>query len=466
MIVSQCPPEVIERTALRINPSTGDITVLMGIGFPAQGRTIQSRLLEQILFHELPECVKRSLLYASLDAQSLISVANRADDWTFIREQLRPLGLVAFIANGSILPRESGISTLPLMNAVPFISPPTLEVTLNLPHRGPTAGMGVRAGVTLIIGGGYHGKSTLLHALEVSVYPHVAGDGREYCVSDPTAFTLRSEAGRSVKRTDISLFVSNLPGDRDTRSFSTKDASGSTSQAANAIDAMESGVSLLLLDEDTSATNFMVRDELMQRVVHRDKEPITPFIDRVRDLYEQMGISSVIVAGSSGAFFHVADWIIQMDTYRPCDVTEIAKEEAQAFPFAREKIEFVRPVFARYPTADRGDRDRRQLRGGKSYGTNEILVNDEHIEVRYLAQLVDREQAVTLSHLLVYAENRLFNGRLTMTEIVDRLYAEMVERGLWAIVEMRYIPPDLALPRKQEILSCFSRYRKLPIPQE
>jgi predicted ABC-class ATPase len=220
-------------------------------------------------------------------------------------------------------------------HAVAFIAPKSLEITLQLPHRGAVTGMGIRKGITLIVGGGYHGKSTLLQALEVSVYPHIAGDGREYIATDPSAFKLRAEDGRSVKKTDISMFIRNLPNGRDTRAFYTEDASGSTSQAANVIEAIESGTTLFLIDEDTSATNFMVRDELMQRVVHRDKEPITPFIERVRDLYEKKGISSIIVAGSSGAFFHVSDWIIQMDTYVPHDVTELAKKEAVAFPLVQ-----------------------------------------------------------------------------------------------------------------------------------
>ena len=185
-----------------------------------------------------------------------------------------------------------------------------MEVTLMLPHRGPVTGMGIPKGITLIVGGGYHGKSTLLKALELGVYNHIGGDGREYVITDASAMKIRAEDGRSIKKADISMFVNDLPNGRDTVSFYTEDASGSTSQAANVVEAIESGSSLLLIDEDTSATNFMVRDELMQRVVHRDQEPITPFIERARLLYEKYGISSVIVAGSSGSYFHIADYII------------------------------------------------------------------------------------------------------------------------------------------------------------
>ena len=181
----------------------------------------------------------------------------------------------------------------------------------------------------MIVGGGYHGKSTLLKALESGVYPHVAGDGREYVVTDDTAMKIRAEDGRSIRHTDISMFINDLPNGKDTTHFYTEDASGSTSQAANVVEAMEAKAGVMLIDEDTSATNFMIRDELMQRVIHRDMEPITPFIERIRELYEEEGISTVIVAGSSGAYFHIADCIVQMDRYMPKDITQTAKKRSR-----------------------------------------------------------------------------------------------------------------------------------------
>ena len=288
--VSRCGQEILERTALE---------------------------LIKILFDFLPECVLSSFYYKKLNAGALEDVLSLAEDQKYIRDQLPKLNLCAFVADGSVLPRESGVSSRPMRQAVAFHSPDSLKVTLNLPHRGPLSGMGIPKGITLIVGGGYHGKSTLLKALELGVYNHIRGDGREYVITDDTAVKLRAEDGRSIKNTDISLFINNLPNGKDTVSFSTEDASGSTSQAANVIESMEAGTSLFLIDEDTSATNFMIRDELMQRVVHRDHEPITPFIERVRGLYEDHGISSIIVAGSSGAYFQVADHILQMDRYMP-----------------------------------------------------------------------------------------------------------------------------------------------------
>ena len=282
--ISRCGQEVLERTACALDPEHGDLLLRLEVGFPANGRTINARELEKILFDLLPRCVEESLLYRNLDGKRLQEAADLAEDQQDIRRQLPALGLCAFVADGSILPRTSGVSSLPMKQAVPFRSPRELSVTLELPHRGTITGMGIPKGITLIVGGGYHGKSTLLKALELGVYDHIAGDGREYVITDRTAVKIRAEDGRSIRNTDISMFINNLPNGKDTVHFTTEDASGSTSQAAGVVEAMEAGTSLLLMDEDTSATNFMIRDELMQRVIHRDMEPITSMVSTASPL--------------------------------------------------------------------------------------------------------------------------------------------------------------------------------------
>lgn len=248
-----------------------------------------------------------------------------AEDQAEIRRLLREKNLVAFLANGSVLPRKSGISELPMKDCVPFTSPESMRQTLQLPHHGSISGMAIPQGITLIVGGGYHGKSTLLEAIQSGIYNHIAGDGREYVITDDTAVKLRAEDGRCVRNVDISLFINDLPNGKDTTVFSTEDASGSTSQAAAVVESIEAGARLFLIDEDTSATNFMVRDDFMQQVISRKKEPITPFIERVGDLYKKTGVSTIMVAGSSGAFFYVADHILQMDCYHTRDITASVK---------------------------------------------------------------------------------------------------------------------------------------------
>lgn len=353
--VSKCGQEVLERTACEVNPKNGDVKLRFEVGFPANGRTINARELEKIVYEFLPECVEQSLFYKNCDKKRVRSIIDLAEDQQYIRDELEKNDLIAFVANGAILPRESGVSDKPMKGAVRFQSPKEMEVTMKLSHKGEISGMGIRRGITLIVGGGYHGKSTLLKALELGVYNHIQGDGREYVITKDDAMKIRAEDGRSIKKTDISMFINDLPNGKDTRGFYTEDASGSTSQAANVIESMEAGASVMLIDEDTSATNFMIRDELMQRVIHRDMEPITPFIDRILELYQVYGISTVIVAGSSGAYFHIADTIIQMDRYEPKEITKLAKETAKDFP-AMSGMEnpAEKPVFIRCPRQGRG----------------------------------------------------------------------------------------------------------------
>ena len=458
--ISRCGQEVLERTACQLNPNTGEIVLRLEVGFPANGRTINARELEKILFDLLPRCVQSSLFFRNLDQTRLQAIADLAEDQQAIRDMLPQLGLCAFVADGSILPRASGVSSLPMKDAVPFHSPQELSVTLELPHRGKLTGMGIRQGVTLIVGGGYHGKSTLLKALELGVYNHIAGDGREYVITDQSAIKIRSEDGRSICRTDISMFINDLPNGKDTTAFVTEDASGSTSQAANVVEALEAGTSLLLIDEDTSATNFMVRDELMQRVIHRDMEPITPFIDRVRELYTRQGVSTILVAGSSGAYFHVADTILQMDRYVPKDITALAKQEAAAFPASSTPLPFAdTPSFQRCPSPSpefRGDRIKL-----KALGRDGVSINRETIDLRYVEQLRDGEQSAALGYAMVYAQQHLMDGRHTLRQIVAELEALMDQKGLESLCGNRFSVPFLARPRKQELFACFNRHRGL-----
>ncbi|MDE6701968.1 MAG: ABC-ATPase domain-containing protein, partial [Acetatifactor sp.] len=329
LAVSHCGQEVLERTACRVEEK--GITVRFEIGFPANGRSVNAGELAKILFNILPDCVRRSLYYARIDKKALQEAIELCEDQQAVREQLPQLGLCAFLADGAVLPRQSGVSDKPLKDAVAFRSPESLRVTLKLPHRGEVSGMGIRKGITLLVGGGYHGKSTVLQAIQDGVYNHIAGDGRELVITDAGAVKLRAEDGRSIANVDISPFINHLPNGKDTVHFSTEDASGSTSQAAGLMEAVESGSKLLLIDEDTSATNFMIRDRLMQQVVSPGEEPITPFIERVNSLYEDLGISTILVAGSSGSYFHVADTVIQMKEYVPGDITETAKKAAAEF---------------------------------------------------------------------------------------------------------------------------------------
>lgn len=457
--VSRPGQEILERFACAMEEKDGGIVIRLSVGFPANGRTINSRELIRILFDFLPQCVSETFYYGKYDEKSrkeVECVRALAEDQTEIRRQLKLQGLVAFVADGAVLPRESGASDRPMKDAVKFQGPASMEVTMELPNRGTVKGMGIRKGITLIVGGGYHGKSTLLKALEAGVYNHIAGDGRELVITDETAVKSRAEDGRSIRNVDISMFIGDLPNGKDTVSFETEDASGSTSQAAGVVESMEAGAKTLLIDEDTSATNFMIRDALMQRVVLRDQEPIIPFIDRVRELYEKQGVSTVLVAGSSGAYFYVADRIVQMDRYEPVDITKRAKEEAAAWgsheaagvesgkaaDFTGRRI--LLPVKAfREPRVKI-----------KTMGTDAVLIDHDSIDLRLVEQLVDQEQLSALGQLLKYAHLHFVDGKRSLAEVVDLLEKVMDEKGLEAVGAKA-----MARPRRQEIFVVFNRFR-------
>lgn len=464
--VSHCGQEILERTACEITEK--GITARFFIGFPANGRTINATELEKILFDFLPVCVQKAFLYRNINHKELEQTIFLAEDQTYIRSQLAKRNLVAFVADGSILPRESGISSRPMKVSIPFTSPESLRVTMDLPHKGKISGMGIPEGITLIVGGGYHGKSTLLNALELGVYNHISGDGREYVITDDTALKLRSEDGRFIKDVDISLFINDLPNKKDTRCFSTEDASGSTSQAAGIIEGMEAGSKVFLLDEDTSATNFMVRDTFMQEVIAREKEPITPFLERAEDLYKKAGISTILVAGSSGAFFHIADTIIQMDSYHPVDISEKVRALCGKYPLNPVKApEFRFPeshrIMQKQTPAVRShgrNAGRPEQLKIKVHGKDGFLIGKQDVDLRYIEQLIDPEQTTALGLLLKYTIEKLADGTRTIDDIVKYLADQLKHKGLSFLSEGSYIPCGYAMPRIQEIYSCFNRYRR------
>lgn len=476
LTVSHCGQEILSRTACEITEK--GITARFFVGFPANGRTINATELEKIFFDFLPVCIQKSFFYSSLNAKELQNYIELAEDQEFIRQTLPAKNLCAFIADGSILPRESGISSRPMKASVPFTSPDSLRISINLPHKGKITGMGIPKGITLIVGGGYHGKSTLLNALELGVYNHIPGDGREYVITDATAVKLRSEDGRFIKDVDISMFINDLPNKKDTRCFSTLDASGSTSQAAGITESMEAGSHLFLLDEDTSATNFMVRDAFMQQVIQREKEPITPFLERAEDLYKKAGISTILVAGSSGAFFHIADTIIQMDNYVPKDITASVKKLCSQYPLPAVSVtDFQLPHSHRIMSrpAESSKHLRHNSRGNHSdsgaakperlktriSGTDGFSLGRQEIDLRYTEQLIDAEQTAALGLLLKYAVEHLADGRRTLPEIVQFLWKNLSLHGLSFFTENQKISCGYATPRIQEIYACLNRYRGL-----
>ncbi len=456
--------EVLPRTAVLVRDD--GIEVRFVVGLPAAGRRVLGHEAEALLLRDVPAIVKRSVLYASLNKEALRRHVETVEDADFLRRQLGEMDLVAFVADGAILPRRSGVDPRPLREGlvIPFESPESLRVTVTLPNRGPITGMGIPRGITLIVGGGYHGKSTLLSALELGVYNHIPGDGREFVVTDPGAVKIRAEDGRRIEKVNISPFINNLPFGRDTTRFCTDDASGSTSQAANIMEALEAGATVLLVDEDTAATNFMIRDHRMQELVAKEKEPITPFVDKVRQLYTDLGVSTILVMGGSGDYFDVADTVIMMDEYRPHDVTERARAIAQKYRAERtpEGGDHFGEVTHRIPLAESLDpsKGKREVKI-TARGVKTILFGRHEIDLSAVEQLVDPSQLNAIGQALYYARERYMDGRRTLREILDAVERDIAAKGL-DVIDVRPMG-DYAYFRRFELAAAMNRLRTLKV---
>ncbi|GAA4948179.1 ABC-ATPase domain-containing protein [Streptomonospora halophila] len=447
--------EVLDRAACQIRD--GEVLLRLGIEMPGHGRRIDGRTAERELCERLPDMVD-ALRWPALDAAEAAAFADTVEDTCALRDRLPDLGLVAFVADGSVLPRRSGVSDLPMQgSAVPFRSPESMRVSVSLPHAGEVSGLGIAEGITLIVGGGFHGKSTLLHALERGVYDHVPGDGRELVVSRADAVKIRAEEGRQVERTDIGAFVRNLPTGADTSDFSTENASGSTSQAANIAEALEAGSTALLIDEDTTATNLMIRDARMQRLVHGDREPLTPFVDLVRPLRRDHGVSTVLVMGGSGDYFDVADQVVMLDGYRPYDVTDRARELAAE----RTDADFAAPA-ARVIDPRSVDATARGRSRIKRRDMDVLTFGENEIDVRNLAQLVDSGQIIGVGLAMrLLAEGGLLGDDRTLAEALDALEERLEGDGVTALG--RGYAGDYVLPRRYEIAAALNRLRSLRV---
>jgi predicted ABC-class ATPase len=457
--------EILERTSMLI--AGPDLEARFVVGLPARGRRIDGKAAAAMLCEELPKIVRESLYFHSPQHHRLVRHLEVNEDADALRGRLAELGCIGFVADGSVLPRQSGVDDRPMRGegAIPFSSPPSLRITTTLPNRGEITGMGIRSGVSLIAGGGYHGKSTLLSALEYGIYNHVPGDGREYVVTLPRTVKVRAEDGRRIERVDISPFIGTLPFGRGTRDFSTDDASGSTSQAAGIMEALEVGTDALLIDEDTSATNFMIRDHRMQELIAREREPITPFIDKVRQLYTDLGVSSVIVMGGSGDYFDAADTVICMEEYQPHDCTEKARTIAEKYAAERrpEGGEHFGEFLRRVPVGESFDpgKGKRKVKVA-ARGRRTILFGRHLIDLAASEQLVDSSQTRAIGNAIVYA-TRYMDGKRTLEEVIGKVFGDMERGGLDLLVPGPW--GDIAAFRAHELAAAINRLRTVTMRQ-
>jgi predicted ABC-class ATPase len=481
--------EVIERTAGTVTED-GDLVLRMSIELPDRRRKVRTAAITTALLEELPDAVD-ALAWDRIDRDAAGRFVEVVEDAVELRRQLAARGLVAFVADGAVLARRSGVDERPADPAVaiPFVSPDELAVELTAPNRGPVRGMGVGVGVTLIAGGGFHGKTTLLHALRAGVYDHVPDDGRELVVTRRDAVTIRAEDGRRVEHVDVSPFISAVPDPAglvrgggtdgidavtrsDTSCFRSADASGSTSQAAAVVEAIEAGTGLLLIDEDTAATNLMARDRRMEALIGAEDagdgdrgyahEPITPYVDLVRSLAIEHDVSTVLVVGATGDYLEVADRVIQMDAFRARDVTERARwlstvlpgrpPETTSFPAVPHRVVDPASVDAR-----RGGRLRTRV-----LAPDRLQFGEQQLDLGALDQLVDHGQAAGVAAALVQlVEDRHLDGTTTLRQALDSLFAAVDREGLDVLRRGR--PGDLARPRPAEVAGALNRLRSLTV---
>ena len=444
---------VLERTAVLLTDEGVELRFTLHL--PGKGRTILGRQARQLICDQLPERVRDATRSDRLDTDHLERHMARVEDQVALREALAGKDLMGFVGNDAVLPRRSGVDDRPLSDAIRFQAPESLQVTLDTPNAGPISGMGIPRGITLIVGGGFHGKSTLLSALTLSVYDHVPGDGRDQIVADPTAVKIRAEDGRAVHRLDLSPYINHLPYGKKTHAFSTDLASGSTSQAAALKEGLEAGAQSILVDEDTSATNFMIRDRRMQALVAKEKEPITPFVDRIRQLRDELDVSTVLVMGGSGDYFDCADTVIQMQDYQPYNVTE------KAHAIAREQVtgrseEALDSLSRPITRALHCNRLNPEVKPGKrkvqARGADTLIFGRTDVDLRAVEQIADPSQVRAIGALLA----QLSEKDQLLEQPPEHIRA-LLEDDPWQILPKP--DGDLALPRPAEVMAALSRLR-------
>ena len=455
--------EILVRSAATVTDE--QIEIRFQVQLPARGRTIMGHTAAAIFDRDVPDIIMESLDFTPPEAaehlERLRAHVATYEDYQALQSALQERSLVGFVADGAVLPRRSGISELPMGEAVAFETPESLRETIDLPNAGAVSGMALRPGITVIVGGGYHGKSTLLSAIQRGVYAHIPGDGRELVATARTAMKVRAADGRSVTGVDVSPFIAHLPQGADTTSFSTENASGSTSQAASIMEAAELGSELILLDEDTSATNLLIRDSRMRELVHAEKEPITPLVDRIGALAKDRGVSTIMVMGGSGDYLDVADHVLMLDTYRCFDVTEQAAAVVAAQPRERTDEPSFPETSPRVikPIQRKGDRPKTKV-----YGLETIQLDKQRIDVSDLEQIVEVGQNEAIAWALRAILERFANDDdASLATLASKIGSRLESEGLDELTKYgaRQLPAHVSMPRPIDVGAALNRYRGL-----
>lgn len=469
--------EILERSSVNLHETWQDdfstpafnapgpyLELRLRWSLPAFGREIAGRQAARNLNLDLARAIASLDLRESELGAEAWKHCQVTEDHAALQEILVERGWVAFLADGANLARRSGVSQLPLEGGVPLTAPETLAQTVQLPHAGVVRGTAIPAGVTVIAGGGYHGKSTLLNAIARGIYPHIPGDGRELVATVPEAMAVRAADGRAVTGVDLRPFISHLPGrDADPAQFTTANASGSTSQAASIMESLElwgqPAQAALLLDEDTCATNLLIRDQRMRALVSSEREPITPLVDRIRALHRERGISTLIVMGGSGDYLDVADQVLIMDSYRLVDATAQARQVCDSQPRVDTSLpDFPLPA-QRLPQSP--EAKRRGPSRTRALGTQRLVLDRHEVDVADVSGLVDEGQALAVAWALRALLERHFDGRTSLSQALAQVAKRLDDVGLDALGEAH--PAFLVRPRLVDVGAAVNRLRSLQV---
>ena len=469
--------EILERSSVNLHETWQDdfstpafnapgpyLELRLRWSLPAFGREIAGRQAARNLNLDLARAVAGLDLRESELGAEAWKHCQVAEDHAALQEILVERGWVAFLADGANLARRSGVSQLPLEGGVPLTAPETLAQTVQLPHAGVVRGTAIPAGVTVIAGGGYHGKSTLLNAIARGIYPHIPGDGRELVATVPEAMAVRAADGRAVTGVDLRPFISHLPGrDADPAQFTTANASGSTSQAASIMESLElwgqPAQAALLLDEDTCATNLLIRDQRMRALVSSEREPITPLVDRIRALHRERGISTLIVMGGSGDYLDVADQVLIMDSYRLVDATAQARQVCDSQPRVDTSLpDFPLPA-QRLPQSP--EAKRRGPSRTRALGTQRLVLDRHEVDVADVSGLVDEGQALAVAWALRALLEHHFDGHTSLPQALAQAAKRLDDVGLDALGEAH--PAFLVRPRLVDVGAAVNRLRSLQV---
>jgi predicted ABC-class ATPase len=461
------PPQVLNRNLVRFSSIAVQIAFRISLPGSRDNRVLGRQAAK--MFGKEMSGVIDTIKEAVGQTEKFRKHCEVVEDMVVLQSRLGEYGLVAFVGDGAILPRESGTSQAPLKDgAVPFYAPDQLAVEVSLPNTGLTRGLGIRPGINVLIGGGFHGKSTLLDALAIGVYPHIPGDGREQVVTHSDAAFVCAEDGRAVSGLDISCFFEKLPGGVEAGKFWTKNASGSTSEAAAIIEAVLAGARLLLIDEDSSATNLLIKDDIMRKLIPDDT--ITPLFDRVQELFQRCGVSTLIVIGGSSEYLGVAEQVIAMHNYLPVCMTDrlrhlpLPKPQKPAKPLILSDKRRV--------LADNFNPSYRAKRLNKTIAVrikplrlqDKVLeYGNEQLDLTKLTALVDPDQVLAVGYALLLARNLCKNSQQSPSGLAGVIATMLARDGLAVLLPGENDPAFLACPRRLEMAGAINRLRSLSV---